>query len=983
MASLGVSFKAVLESIIGEKEQISIYDYCGNDDFKKLWALGNSNFDHIHKRHIIIVWDGRGWSDERNENLLSPYLTPMDWALAFSIETLHCERKLEASVSIHIVDLTGEDHDKESKKWAMQMRHQLLVEMPWVKLYASLIPEKDGKSVRIRHGYNPIVASASFHGDSPALLEEISDVIQCPELSEERLKCEEISGGDQQPKLPKEPPSTEIMKNPISSKLLGWLRSGHAESTSKLANGDPTDLPEETNEEMESSEETPQSKDSSGLCLNLSGETLKDAKISDSRDRLIKLARQWGAFLTQSNDHHDVNNVIGPGLWGKKSRPDGMLGAFHTRLSWCDFNLEVRGDDIDDTGKKSLERLEKENLFDKPLSVLIIDDHLMEGWGEFVCKFLKIEFELQHCCNSRFKKIGGKNSMNIYGCTGPDPLIQFLQNAKCKSKFGHRDFSQQIMPNGDEISPEIILLDLRLPDPSKENIKRLLKCLPDQTRGLSWDSINSEEIDSIKDWCDGKSNDNQASYKALLLLPRLLAMALPLTPIILFSSTGQARIKEPLKPYQNIITGFEKPRVLSNPESVKDSIAVLHEALGKAVEMMRLRLQLAHAQKAVKIADNERCKNGISKNGISNHHVEIYADETEIENNNNDIVSGLAVCVFESQEAEQLQSKLECQHQKGNGVVWAKNKGKLSETPELKKEIISETQNQQVDLVLSLLRGLSINNRSNWSVVATRCEISNPNNTISLASFPDAALDAALRFNLEFSLFVLIPYLSKNRFQGTIDIHLPTRVLSIDSQLEKFAEAFGLYINRDKENIRIWPQDSGFPLVRGWLAGWGNEAPLSLEKVKGLKMTSLGIGTDIGITEEEAKERRLFHDIADWVCTAIRPGYEVFRKVLTQKEIFRHWFVNTEDTENTLVLMDALRASANSKNSEQDNDTLRLLLKNTYIRNCDKRLLKPESCSQQRLILWALRDELKNATGPSLHLLCVQVEERERKDDQG
>ena len=30
-------------------------------------------------------------------------------------------------------------------------------------------------------------------------------------------------------------------------------------------------------------------------------------------------------------------------------------------------------------------------------------------------------------------------------------------------------------------------------------------------------------------------------------------------------------------------------------------------------------------------------------------------------------------------------------------------------------------------------------------------------------------------------------------------------------------------------------------------------------------------------------------------------------------------------------------------------------------------------CSQQRLILWALRDQLNRATGPSLHLLCAEA----------
>ena len=539
------------------------------------------------------------------------------------------------------------------------------------------------------------------------------------------------------------------------------------------------------------------------------------------------------------------------------------------------------------------------------------------------------------------------------------------------------------------ISPDVILLDLdlRLPDLEKNEAMGLLELakklaeLPKPNK-LAWPAIEGEEIKSIEAWCDGKkTNDDRAADKALLLLlPRLLAMALPLTPIILFSATGRTWIKETLKPYQNIITGFEKPRVLSNPEAVESSITALHEALDKAVKMIRLRLQLAHAQEAVKVANKNR------QNGLNAHHIEIYADEGEEERqeHSNKIVSGLAVCVFgEAEEANKLQSKLECEHRKGDGVVWAKKKNDKNDKkePQLKKgsdineEItlqrkkgsdINNIIKDQVELMVCKL--LNNIDRSNWSVTATRCEISQPQE-VSLASFPDAALDAALCFNLEFSLFVLIPYLSEKEFQGEIHIHLPTRVLKKTDELEQFANAFGLYINKYGK-IRVWPEDSGFPLVRGWLAGWGDEVPLSLTKVKSLKMTSLGLGTsDDGIDEDKAKNRRLFHDIADWVCTAS------LRAELKEQEVFKHWHISdeTDDTDNAKVLMQALRASSQKDSKEQDSDMLRLLRRNTYIRDCEKRLLEKEFCSQQRLILWALRKELQNATGPSLHLLVEAV----------
>ncbi len=124
-------------------------------------AAGNASGDPNQERSakngeptagktIIIVWDGRALSqsDERAE-LLKPHLTPMDWVLAFSINALAQNEVPEcADVAIHIIDLTGRDHTA----WSMEMRHQLLAEMPWVTLHAPLIPNGPYRS-----GYRPVL----------------------------------------------------------------------------------------------------------------------------------------------------------------------------------------------------------------------------------------------------------------------------------------------------------------------------------------------------------------------------------------------------------------------------------------------------------------------------------------------------------------------------------------------------------------------------------------------------------------------------------------------------------------------------------------------------------------------------------------------------------------------------------------------------------------------------------------------------------
>lgn len=144
---LGQSFKEALYEI-AKREEIAIYDYDGCD-FKKLQALDEQ------KQHIIIVWDGQ--SDEIRQ-------TPMGWALDFSTKMF--DRKSKVTTYIYIVDLTGEEHDQESEMW---IRKELLVEMPWVRIYAPLVPERIGEKARIRDGYIPIV------GDSWSLLKEEND----------------------------------------------------------------------------------------------------------------------------------------------------------------------------------------------------------------------------------------------------------------------------------------------------------------------------------------------------------------------------------------------------------------------------------------------------------------------------------------------------------------------------------------------------------------------------------------------------------------------------------------------------------------------------------------------------------------------------------------------------------------------------------------------------------------------------------------
>ena len=131
---------------------------------------------------------------------------------------------------------------------------------------------------------------------------------------------------------------------------------------------------------------------------------------------------------------------------------------------------------------------------------------------------------------------------------------------------------------------------------------------------------------------------------------------------------------------------------------------------------------------------------------------------------------------------------------------------------------------------------------------------------------------------------------------------------------------------------------------------------------------------DTDYDSRTGKYPRLFHAIADW----IQQGRDVLKTRLEHMNLFpeKNWFVaDVDTTKGGIILMQALKASVLRSGSDRNSDALRLILRNSYVAKRDKNLLTQKNCSQQRLILWALRDELNRAKGKSLHLLCAETED--------
>lgn len=161
-STLGGLFKAALEK--ATNGSAAIYDYGDKDDFLKLWGSGDGAAAPLSeangKTAVIVVWDGRPLADDPKASTLSRDLTPVDWALAFSIKALgDANIAARANFHIHILDLTGKDHDT----WAIRMRPQLLFQMPWVTLHAPLLSKTAAGEIALyRKGYRPLLGEGGL-----------------------------------------------------------------------------------------------------------------------------------------------------------------------------------------------------------------------------------------------------------------------------------------------------------------------------------------------------------------------------------------------------------------------------------------------------------------------------------------------------------------------------------------------------------------------------------------------------------------------------------------------------------------------------------------------------------------------------------------------------------------------------------------------------------------------------------------------------
>lgn len=313
-----------------------------------------------------------------------------------------------------------------------------------------------------------------------------------------------------------------------------------------------------------------------------------------SRQSIAGIKELWRSqyLLRGSADHHSAANILGGLYVGQDTLPDAgtpveikALLAHLRDLGFVDKAAPVQPAIV----------LPTQPRFDR---WLLVDDMARIGWESFV-----------------------KQRLGNAGASVRDSRTAFEELlSEVIGRLGEpRDqrWTEQANPaNGNLIhSQDIVLLDLYL------------------TYNRDWIAILQRDLQNI---FSQLSADEQTALIAVrqlpadrqdALFPALMALAFPLLPIVLFSSTEQRDVIQALSYFPNIIVDFQKPSPLlavGGSHAYRQQAAkALERALEKASKVRELRVSINQLKT---LADGSHMsRNGLSVSGKS---VEVYIDES-------------------------------------------------------------------------------------------------------------------------------------------------------------------------------------------------------------------------------------------------------------------------------------------------------------------------------------------------------------------
>lgn len=749
------------------------------------------------------------------------------------------------------------------------------------------------------------------------------------------------------------------------------------------------------------------------ILLNDVGQGMSREGISENMHALASLARQWAASLVQGKDHHNVNNIVGPAILSRSlghavPAAGGLLvNAFVTKLNWSGVLSEAESSwKLDPVTAAQV----KESGLQR-LRILVVDDDLARGWDALVCSLFSKPRNESALQEDGFVRMDGTADpsgtdsavIEVLGSSSPEPLLRVLRASPRTFVTRNYDIS---FSSAKEQAPELLILDLRLfSQASSASARKYIQTLLEMIgklhlsagEGLAWPPIPQAEVDLLQQWLDkdGVTPGLALEAMAITLLPRILALASPLTPIILFSSTGRADIKEKLKPYRNVLTGFSKPQVLQDFAMVKEAISEFLASIAAGLQMLARKERLAKCMRTAASVERERDSFRFNTQKQTSH-IDFFFDESGDTTNESFGVGSIASVFTASDEAGKLQKFLKkcAEYGQGDLPVWAKavtNSGtclpKYSEIEGGELAVSKMANFLSSEIVRSGAQAV----RERWtSLHVTRYDSAPPQIDEQPWKSPERHLDLVLDFSVQFNFFVLPLYLGLNN--GTCGLYFDRRSIPPirfnnyhkpskwnqdawerhKKMAEELEKRFGWEVKSDnplygreksgnptgpgKVFLNTYPVSAYYAFFRqaimGWHKGW--TIRLRYESVRGQQLSTRDFDPRRPDHRAKFHARRWLHDLADWVA-----GAKTEKQRGSLSDLFPVRLATTLDC-GLEACMGAVRSASWGRRQDE---CIRALLENPRIYKIQDELKD----DVERILVWACADTLTHATGEALH----------------
>lgn len=350
----------------------------------------------------------------------------------------------------------------------------------------------------------------------------------------------------------------------------------------------------------------------------------------------------WRTELTKAGARHSVSNAIGPPALAQSLKDSGFSAADSVLRDWLEGEDRLRltfwrflellellpalenreGAKVQSAlGGLADEPFVTEDLFGqfKRLRFALVDDQAGAGFHDALSAFL-LGPELERAGltdNSQSAPIavsGSKDGLfSLSSFSRPDVLLGWLRQTLAQSPankshrpvFGRRNlYAGSAAPSEPTSEFDILFLDLRLHgisgassegDSETTWTSKLLGFVDGALSGLISQHPLSDgqkpafdaAVDAARQRRLAVGRGEEVVVRQLALLPILISIVDPTTPIILFSSTRHRAVLELLRPFPNIITAFAKPAITGyggEDHTALNSIAQsLKQALNEAL----------------------------------------------------------------------------------------------------------------------------------------------------------------------------------------------------------------------------------------------------------------------------------------------------------------------------------------------------------------------------------------------------------------